>query len=521
MRLIGDDDVFPEASVSSLGGSPRISSNGEVAVRVRTSFLDTSTFQTVSIDRFYGGDPASPGVVLLENTGTTATTALGIGQFNSAGQLGYSAKLSTGARFEPDGIFLDDTLLVAESTAVPVSAGLSAGANFGDGTTGLRFVDIADDGDVFFLGEYTTNKTGTVNSPGSTLDGRMGPILDQALFRYDFATGNYSTVLNSGDTIIDPGASNYTVGASQIDNSSGYEVEPINSASVSTDGNNYAVRIDVNPISNVLNVDGITERLAVNGTFATFSDGSPITEEIIAPVAFGGDGVNAVIESINTFDVNNNGDYAVSLTLGNPTLNSFEDPDATNVLIVNGELVFNSQNTSAIENVTLNNDGDIAFTFEESIVVNGSTVLVPGDSTSNGTLFDLTGGIDLSDRDDSESATLALLGRSNVTGGTNRAFFTMEIDWPAILLGDYNQNGVVDAADYTVWADSFGSMVDLDADGNGNGVVDAADYTVWQDNFGNTLNGQSNTIVIPEPAMGVVLTWGIALLSFRRSQRKA
>ncbi|MCA9186648.1 MAG: hypothetical protein KDA99_13565, partial [Planctomycetales bacterium] len=54
-------------------------------------------------------------------------------------------------------------------------------------------------------------------------------------------------------------------------------------------------------------------------------------------------------------------------------------------------------------------------------------------------------------------------------------------EWPR---GDYNHNGKVDAADYTVWKDDFNSTMKLDADGNGSGKVDAADYTVWKDNFG-------------------------------------
>ena len=52
--------------------------------------------------------------------------------------------------------------------------------------------------------------------------------------------------------------------------------------------------------------------------------------------------------------------------------------------------------------------------------------------------------------------------------------------------GDYNGNGVVDAPDYNVWRDTFGSTTELDADGNNNGMIDAPDYNVWRDDFGST-----------------------------------
>ena len=42
-----------------------------------------------------------------------------------------------------------------------------------------------------------------------------------------------------------------------------------------------------------------------------------------------------------------------------------------------------------------------------------------------------------------------------------------------IPVGDYNGDGKVDAADYTVWRDTLGSTTDLRADGNGNGSIDA------------------------------------------------
>jgi hypothetical protein len=58
-------------------------------------------------------------------------------------------------------------------------------------------------------------------------------------------------------------------------------------------------------------------------------------------------------------------------------------------------------------------------------------------------------------------------------------------------LGDYNGNGVVDAADYTVWADHRGQSVAAfsGADGNGNGVIDTTDYNVWRSQFGKVFPG--------------------------------
>jgi hypothetical protein len=58
---------------------------------------------------------------------------------------------------------------------------------------------------------------------------------------------------------------------------------------------------------------------------------------------------------------------------------------------------------------------------------------------------------------------------------------------PAGLLGDYNVDNIVDAADYVVWPNALGlTGSGLAADCNGNNVVDSGDYTVWRANFGAT-----------------------------------
>ena len=64
---------------------------------------------------------------------------------------------------------------------------------------------------------------------------------------------------------------------------------------------------------------------------------------------------------------------------------------------------------------------------------------------------------------------------------------------PPVLAGDYNGDGTVNAADYTVWRDTLGSTTDLRANGDAsNSVIDAADYGVWTANFGETLGAEAS-----------------------------
>ena len=56
--------------------------------------------------------------------------------------------------------------------------------------------------------------------------------------------------------------------------------------------------------------------------------------------------------------------------------------------------------------------------------------------------------------------------------------------------GDYNDNGVVDAADYVLWRNNPAS---LENEGASPGVVDPADYTFWRSQFGKTVAGRCST----------------------------
>jgi hypothetical protein len=87
--------------------------------------------------------------------------------------------------------------------------------------------------------------------------------------------------------------------------------------------------------------------------------------------------------------------------------------------------------------------------------------------------------------------------------------------------GDYNHNGRVDAADYTVWRNSLGQVgSDLDADGDDDEDVDADDYTVWKMHFGESGgngSGGSASAAVPEPTATALILWGVLAICSPRA----
>ncbi|MGL4514721.1 MAG: hypothetical protein ACRCT8_16660 [Lacipirellulaceae bacterium] len=85
--------------------------------------------------------------------------------------------------------------------------------------------------------------------------------------------------------------------------------------------------------------------------------------------------------------------------------------------------------------------------------------------------------------------------------------------------GDFNGDGLVNAADYTTWRDALDSNNPLvDGAGNANGVVDQADYAVWVANYGNV--APSSATAVPEP--GAIALAGVAAVfgSLSRKRRR-
>lgn len=90
---------------------------------------------------------------------------------------------------------------------------------------------------------------------------------------------------------------------------------------------------------------------------------------------------------------------------------------------------------------------------------------------------------------------------------------TLHVD---VTPGDYNLDGNVDAADYTLWRDALDTTVPrrgAGADGDLSGVIDAADWAVWADNYGSS----PAPTAIPEPATILLVALGGVIAATRKS----
>lgn len=99
----------------------------------------------------------------------------------------------------------------------------------------------------------------------------------------------------------------------------------------------------------------------------------------------------------------------------------------------------------------------------------------------------------------------------DILDGTRKRFTELDaaalkdIGWDVIappgVNGDYNNNGVLDAADYVLWRDKLNQNVTLPNDTTP-GNVGPADYTVWRSNFGTTAASGSVLVgaAVPEPS---------------------
>ena len=84
--------------------------------------------------------------------------------------------------------------------------------------------------------------------------------------------------------------------------------------------------------------------------------------------------------------------------------------------------------------------------------------------------------------------------------------------------GDYNQNGTIDAADYTVWRNHVGAPAGTLANDTVGGTIGSGQYNLWKSNFaiaGSGASSLSPVVTVPEPATLFAIVF-VAFASVRR-----
>lgn len=116
--------------------------------------------------------------------------------------------------------------------------------------------------------------------------------------------------------------------------------------------------------------------------------------------------------------------------------------------------------------------------------------------------------------------TDAFLNGLSAADGISLTSFTQrfaQIGTPG-LIGDYNQDGKVDAADYVIWRNNSGTTNILPNDAIG-GVIGPSQYNQWRSHFGQSagIGTSGSLITIPEPAVALFLISGFAAVGLLRA----
>lgn len=137
----------------------------------------------------------------------------------------------------------------------------------------------------------------------------------------------------------------------------------------------------------------------------------------------------------------------------------------------------------------------------------GATTLAPGASFDLGTIFNPALSKDL---------TLNYLKAGQSLSALGAVLYS---SFSTALAGDFNLDGVVNAADLTRWKSSFGVNANADADGDGDS--DGADFLTWQRNFGKTsAPATPAAAAVPEPATAALASLAAGCVACTASRRR-
>ena len=271
--------------------------------------------------------------------------------------------------------------------------------------------------------------------------------------------------------------------------------------------------VDLSPFTDELQSGSVNVQLSQNSSadwaIYTVTVASPLASPSAANVFIDGGGdttVDTAITGVGNLSVG--GDAAGGLIL-----------DSTGSVDLAGDYTQNSNGTLGVELDSIDNGlltigGDANLDGQLNVTLEGSFDPSIGDSFQ---VIDAAGVLSGEFSGVSTPGLVAGLGWRTTYGASS-------VLLSVVLSGDYNGDGTVDAADYTVWRDSVGSTTNLAADGDNNGIIDAADYAVWTSSFGLSESdfataSSSGSLPVPEPTSLMLFTTIATLLAMSGQRR--
>ncbi len=270
----------------------------------------------------------------------------------------------------------------------------------------------------------------------------------------------------------------------------------------SDSGTHYITGVDVE--SGFTDTD---ELPVVNGAPVTTPSGAIIREGNLVPAADGGL-PGETWDLAGLYDINDSGDFVFSAFNDNVVNDS--------ILALNGQILHRENDTvdgvslaGQVQGVAINNAGDVAFVWNDTVFINdqkvaglGTLVDTDGDDVGDDGISNLSlGRLEITDQLAAGGDGLPVVYFAGRISGDRSMYVRLA---PATGDPDFDGDLDVDGTDLLIWQRGFDSGTSQgEGDADGDGDVDADDLSLWRAGYGNTL--PVATAAVPEPSTIILL----------------
>jgi autotransporter-associated beta strand protein len=279
-----------------------------------------------------------------------------------------------------------------------------------------------------------------------------------------------------------------------------------------------------------------TSALTITNAMVTKASNTLTMTEFAQPVAWSG--AWTLASGTSTLDIRSNANTTISGIMSGT--------GGALAKISTGTLTLSAANTytggTTISNGTLELSGASAKLGTGNVTVTGTGSLLAidngvADGLSNATTLSLANGgfLNLAAGVNERVGTLSLdtVFQPNGTYGSSQSNAVNKFDeyfsgtgiltvGPAILAGDYDNNGIVDAADFVIWRKNVGQPSQTLPNDTTGVIIGDAQYNLWRSNFGSTtaVPGSGSALsgnAVPEPSSICLLMFGLTAMAAMRT----